>query len=114
MPKKKLPKAGSQESYQNVLLEEMKSQIELTLEAVEEGKKQNLELYQSLKSTLKLDISLSQMALTGRIDSVRSEVTELRQKFEKAKDELSAKIDKVGDRLDRHEEEISHLKEASA
>src|SRR3989338_791708 len=125
MPKKlKTAKPGTGESYQNVLIEEMKSRMDHVIDVVENNSKSIKEFegkIESVKQELKEDIKITQQALSKRIDNVEKNLSEridkntdeiriLNRKVDKNTDEiriLNRKVDKNTDRLDHHEEEIT-------
>ncbi len=127
MPKKgpkNLEKKGSKVDvdspahYAGVMLEGIRGEFQLLAEAVDISRSQlehriresNAELKQGIEDT-RTALKMTQSHLETKIEGVR---TELKRDIAELKQELSGKIDKIGVRLDHHDEEITHLKEAQA
>src|SRR3989338_8728741 len=98
MPKKlKTAKPGTGESYQNVLIEEMKSRMDHVIDVVENNSESIKEFegkIESVKQELKQDIKTTQHALGMRIDNLDKKLSDRIDNVEK---NLSERIDRNTD-----------------
>ena len=104
--------------YNAILLEEMRSEFKAVAEAVEftrESLGTKIDALESRMDRLEMRVDRLEVGLRRLETELRREINavriELKQEIGSVGEELSAKIDKIGARLDRHEEEITRLKE---
>ena len=92
-------RAGTRQSYQNVLMEQIRSEVRAVYERVEIVDQKNEVRFDEMNQKvegLRSDLQLTQKVLGSRIDR------------------LENKVDKINDQLKQHFQEITLLKEACA
>jgi len=122
MKKKKEDLNGSPEHYNSVLLEDIKSKMELVIEGMYTIKDELSRKIDETKDELKQDIKLNQLAITKtredmsamecRLKQEISDVrTELKEDMHSMENRLTEKIEGNNTRLKDHDKRISVLEE---
>ena len=125
-PSKKYPLLGElpeskQREYTDVLLEEIRSQNRGVMECVQTMEINLRQDMQNMESKLSSQIEVTQMAVRsnkGEIIQIQKKLleveTKLTERIDSVEINLSQKIDKVADKVEHHDEEITFLKTAIA
>lgn len=125
-----MDKERGPEHYNAILLEEVRSQMELVLEkvtgsedrlmtAIRELRIEHDQRFDVIEAVLRQHSQILQQhdrqfeKIGQRLDRVETQIVEMRQELSSTRQELSAKIDTTGVRLDHHEQDISLLKQAA-
>ncbi len=99
--------------YESILLEDIRSKLELVIEVAQETKQQ-LELkIDHVKTELTqeiLDVKTGLSLVSRKVNHLETRFDSLETKVDKMNIDLSEKIDRIGLRLDQHDVEIENLK----
>jgi len=106
----------SDEGSLKVLLEDMNDKFSLVLEGHDAIRQEFKDSHRELEEKINLNSSLIKIGfetLDAKIDGVRTELKEeiqgVRTELKETRDELSAKIDAVGVKVDGHDDRIRFL-----
>lgn len=115
-----LKKTESVAHYESVLLEGMRDDIRAIADGLVMTREELGGRIEASRTELKqeiADVKTGLGMLHARVDRVESglndKIDHVEKELKDTRNELSGKIDKIGDRLDRHDAEITQIKQAS-
>lgn len=119
-PKKPAPNARVEseqvQSYNAVLIEEVHSQMQLVIEKVESMEVSLTERIQESESRLSQRLDLVELATRRNSEQLSEhgkQLTALDKKIDEVHADLGGKIDRLTTTVERHDDDIAALKEAS-